>query len=203
MFYIIKAQAGVFFVEQPEKITLETAQNVGSIALFNARRLWWMEGLQSLKQLAKSGTAAPSKCKVPCPIQFTTLYGVQDIIEATEACKASLDLIPEWTAWPKGTPHLSDDFDDRILVRTKNALFFAKTATVVNSVENLQWFNLHGARRVRQWEGACSLSELAQRGVSKPEISILDKLSGGTVEEVIEIACVTKQAAATLDAVKE
>jgi hypothetical protein len=200
MYYIIKAQARVFFVEQPEKISLETARNVGSIALFDARRLWLMEGVCSLKHLAKFGTPKPSGCKVPCPIQFTTLYGVQDIIEATEDCKASLDLIPEWTAWPKDAPWRSDEFDDRILAHSKNSMFFAKSATIVDWIDGLPAMRLTDARRLRSWVGACSMSELAQRGVSDPELCIFEAPAEGTIEGIIEIACVTKQAAATLDA---
>jgi hypothetical protein len=203
MYYIIKAQAGLFFEETTEPLSVKTVREHGSIVLLNARRLWLMEGVCSLKHLAKSGTATPSKCKVPCPVQFTTLYGVQDIIEAAEACKASLELIPEWTAWPKDTPWRSDEFDDRLLVRTKNAVFFTKSAEPVNMIDGLPAMRLKDGRRIRSWTGACSLSELAQRGVSDPELCIFEAPAEGTIEGIIEVACVTKQAASTLDAVKE
>lgn len=201
MYYIIKAQGGAFFTEASDQLSPDTVRQQGSIVLLNARRLVWMEGLQSLKGLAKKGTNRPSACKVPCPTQFTTLYGVQDLVEATEACKVSLDTIPEWTAWPKGTPWQTDVFDDRILVRTKESVFFAKSAEPVGLIDGLPTMRMKEARRLRQWEGACSLSELAQRGLFKPEISIIDEPADGTVEGILEIACVTAQAAMTIDSV--
>jgi hypothetical protein len=88
-------------------------------------------------------------------------------------------------------------------------VFFAKSAEPVDIIDGLPAMRLKDARRLRQWEGACSLSELAQRGLFKPETSIIDKLEPGTVgsnptvEGVIEITCVTTKAASTLDAVEE
>jgi hypothetical protein len=81
MFYIIKAPAGAFFAETHEPLDIDTVRRQGSIVLLNARRLWWMAGIQSLKGLAKRGTTKPSGCQVPCP------HPVHHAVRSTGHCR--------------------------------------------------------------------------------------------------------------------
>ncbi len=62
---------------------------------------------------------------------------------------------------------------------------------------------LRHARRIYYWEGAATISELAQRGTSKPEKCMfpceVDKI---TLTEAIEIIPITNEAKKTIDSVK-
>lgn len=65
-----------------------------------------------------------------------------------------------------------------------------------------QTVTIKNSRRIWRWEGAASLSELAQRGTSNPKgckfpIAIDEEIVFG----VIEIMSVTPEAAKTIDAV--
>ena len=89
--------------------------------------------------------------------------------------------------------------ESRKIVRTYSAgVFFAevesrkgKEAVLVN------------ARRLWYWSGAASLSELAQRGVSRPQSCKFPiAVARVTLTEVIEILDVTPEAAASIDKVE-
>jgi hypothetical protein len=63
---------------------------------------------------------------------------------------------------------------------------------------------LKDARRIWQWAGAASLSELATRGTSKPnECRFPVAVSEVTLTEVIEIIPITKEAKESIESVKE
>lgn len=63
---------------------------------------------------------------------------------------------------------------------------------------------IKNARRLWYWAGAASLSELAQRGTSKPkDCKFPTSVDSITVAEVIEILDVTPEAAASIDSVKQ
>ena len=62
---------------------------------------------------------------------------------------------------------------------------------------------LTNARRIWYWEGAASLSELAQRGTSKPgSCKFPAPVSRVTIGEVVELIPVTSAALATIESVK-
>ncbi len=62
---------------------------------------------------------------------------------------------------------------------------------------------LHNARRVWRWAGAASLSQLAQKGTSKPnECKMPQKVSEVILTEAIELIPVTDDALETLNSVK-
>jgi len=90
--------------------------------------------------------------------------------------------------------------DERKIVRTnRSGVFFGKIEKREGSTVTLS-----NARRLWQWQGACSLSELAQFGTANPkdcrfpcavdEVELLD---------VIEILGVTEVAAKSIDEVAE
>ena len=82
-------KAGVFFgkIEKKE----------GSTAtLSNARRLWQWQGAASLSELAQYGTASPSNCHFPCPVDEIEVFEVIEILSVTEKAAASLDGVKEW-----------------------------------------------------------------------------------------------------------
>ena len=90
------------------------------------------------------------------------------------------------------------EMDNRKIVRTFSAgVFFGeiiclkkKTATIRN------------ARRIYYWEGAASLSQLAQTGTSRPDkCKFPESVDEIMVTEVIEILSVTQKAADSIDAV--
>jgi hypothetical protein len=61
---------------------------------------------------------------------------------------------------------------------------------------------IRNARRLWHWQGAASLSELAQSGTSRPkQCKFPEPVDRITVLEAIEILDVTPEAAATIDAV--
>jgi hypothetical protein len=68
-----------------------------SVVLSKARRLWYWAGAASLSEMAVRGVSRPTECKFPAPIDVT-LFGVGEIIDTTEAARASIEAVPEWTA---------------------------------------------------------------------------------------------------------
>jgi hypothetical protein len=90
--------------------------------------------------------------------------------------------------------------DERRIVRTKNAgVFFGKIEK-----RDGDTFTLSNARRLWAWEGAASLSELAQYGTANPSgcrfPCAVDEVE---LFGVIEVLGVTETAAANIDKVKE
>ena len=84
------------------------------------------------------------------------------------------------------------------MVRSKSAGVFAGTIT---SLEG-QTATLSEARRIWYWDGAASLSELAQRGTSKPgKCKFPAPVDEVIVFETIEIIPITEKAAASIASV--
>ena len=86
-----------------------------------------------------------------------------------------------------------------VIIRSKSAGVFA--GVLVKRFKN-QHVRLEHARRIYYWEGASTLSELAEKGVSRPgtckfpmEVPLID------IFEVIEIIPLTDQAKKTIDSV--
>ena len=89
--------------------------------------------------------------------------------------------------------------DERKIVRTNRAgVFFGKIEK-----RDGDMVTLSNARRLWYWEGAASLSELAQHGTSRPE-SCKFPCSVDEIElfDVIEILSVTEEAARSIDGVR-
>lgn len=88
---------------------------------------------------------------------------------------------------------------DNVIVRTYSAGVFMGELARRDGKE----VELHNARRLWYWDGAASLSQLAQTGTTRPlnckfPIAV-DKV---ILTEAIEILSVTSEAKASIDAVK-
>lgn len=68
------------------------------VELTDARRLWYWAGAASLSQLAVSGTSKPQSCKFPIPVPRVVLTEAIEILDVTDAARASIEAVPEWTA---------------------------------------------------------------------------------------------------------
>jgi hypothetical protein len=69
-----------------------------AVTLGSARRLWYWEGAASLSQLASEGVNAPDKCKFPCEVEEIKIFGVCEIIPATETARQSIASVEIWAA---------------------------------------------------------------------------------------------------------
>ena len=98
------------------------------------------------------------------------------------------------------------------IVRTYSGGVFAVSAiedrreTLNGSIWQVSTVDVHGklrdARRLWYWDGAESLSELAQRGPSNPgSCKFPVAVDGIEVEQIVEVLPVTDQAAAAINAV--
>ena len=81
--------AGVFF-------GTVVSRNGKEVVMTNARRLWYWAGAASLSQLAMEGTTLPSSCKFPCAVNRVELIEAIEILDTTEAARASIDAVPTW-----------------------------------------------------------------------------------------------------------
>jgi len=87
---------------------------------------------------------------------------------------------------------------NRVIVRTYSAGCFAGRLVSRTGKEVV----LADARRLWFWSGAASLSELAQRGTSKPsECKLPVAVSRITLTEAIEIIDMTPEAVTSIDSV--
>ena len=85
------------------------------------------------------------------------------------------------------------------MVRTYSAGVFAGTVVTLDGKEVL----LKNARRIWYWDGAASLSQLAQSGTSKPEnCKFPEPVDEVLLTESIEIIPITDEAAASIAGVK-
>ena len=81
--------AGVFFAEVESR-------NGKEAVLRNARRIWYWSGAASLSQLAVDGTSKPRECKFPVTVDRIEVTEAIEILDTTEAARASLDAVPVW-----------------------------------------------------------------------------------------------------------
>lgn len=80
-----------------------------------------------------------------------------------------------------------------VIVRTENAGVFAGTVERFN--EETRVIVLTGARRIWYWDGAASLSQLAQTGTTAPEnCKFPTPVSKVTLTQVIEVLSVSDAA---------
>lgn len=71
------------------------------------------------------------------------------------------------------------------------------------SRDGLQNVEIKDARRIYYWEGASTLSELAQHGVTKPDLCKFPCKVDLVIVDAIEILTMTDEAYASLEGVKE
>ena len=90
--------------------------------------------------------------------------------------------------------------DERKMVRSKEAgVFFGKIES-----RNGNTVVMSNARRIWRWEGASSLSELAEHGTALPRnCKFPCAVTEVEIFEIIEILGVTEKAAASIDGVPE
>jgi len=90
------------------------------------------------------------------------------------------------------------ELGDYVIVRTYSAGVFAGTLKSRKGKETV----LRAARRLWYWDGAASLSQLAQSGTSKPERCKFPELVSELVlTEAIEILAVTDVGRASIEGV--
>ena len=65
--------------------------------VYNARRLWYWDGANSLSQLAMEGVTKPQNCKFPVALPEVILTDICEVIPATEVCKKSIDGVKIWS----------------------------------------------------------------------------------------------------------
>ena len=80
---------------------LMAEENIGSakaVTLDQCRRLWRWSGAASLSQLALDGVAeaARCECKFPPETNGHRIFGVDEIIPATQKSVVSIKAVPPW-----------------------------------------------------------------------------------------------------------
>ncbi len=68
------------------------------VTLMEARRLWYWAGAASLSQLAVEGTTRPNDCKFPIAVPRIDLTEAIEVIDCTEAGRASIEGVKQWKA---------------------------------------------------------------------------------------------------------
>jgi hypothetical protein len=67
------------------------------VVLTDARRIWYWAGAASLSELATRGTSKPRECRFPTPVGRVELLQAIEIIDVTDAAKASIAEVPVWS----------------------------------------------------------------------------------------------------------
>lgn len=91
---IIRAnEAGVF-----AGYLKEADRNTATATVLNVRRIWYWDGAATISELAMHGVSKPENCKFPCEVASETIFGVIEIIPATEEAQRSIRGVPVWSA---------------------------------------------------------------------------------------------------------
>lgn len=64
--------------------------------VFNARRLWYWDGANSLSELAVKGVSKPANCKFTVPVQEVDLKNIIEVLPCTQTAKDSIASVKEW-----------------------------------------------------------------------------------------------------------
>ena len=72
------------------------SRNGQEVIIKNVRRLWYWDGACSISQLAKDGTANPSRCKFTVTVDEIELLDAIEIIECTSKAEQSIKEVSEW-----------------------------------------------------------------------------------------------------------
>lgn len=68
------------------------------VTLLSARRLWRWVGAASLSELAVAGVKLPGECKFPVAVPRVILTEAIEILDVTDAAKASIESVQVWSA---------------------------------------------------------------------------------------------------------
>lgn len=74
------------------------SQDGQTVTLTEARRLWYWDGAATLSELAVHGTAKPKQCKFPASVPEIVVFGVVEMITATEQARENIEAVPVWSA---------------------------------------------------------------------------------------------------------
>jgi len=82
--------AGVFAGYYDRKIKGEEG------TVFNARRLWYWDGANSLSELAVKGVKKPANCKFSVEVQEVDLKNIIEVLPCTEVSRNCIASVKEW-----------------------------------------------------------------------------------------------------------
>jgi hypothetical protein len=77
--------------------TVEAWDGAEKVTLTNARRIWYWSGAATLSELAERGTSKPRDCKFPAAVRRVVVLDACEIIEASDAGRASIEAVPVWS----------------------------------------------------------------------------------------------------------
>jgi hypothetical protein len=64
--------------------------------VFNARRLWYWDGANSLSELALHGVSKPNTCKFPEEVSEVQLKQIIEVLPCTERARLSISSVKIW-----------------------------------------------------------------------------------------------------------
>jgi len=64
--------------------------------VFEARRIWYWDGANSLSQLANDGTKSPNNCKFAQVLKEVDLKEIIEVIPCSDTAKRSIESVPIW-----------------------------------------------------------------------------------------------------------
>lgn len=65
--------------------------------IYNARRLWYWDGANSLSELAMVGVTKPQNCKFPIELPEIFVLNISEIIPCTEKARLSIADVKIWS----------------------------------------------------------------------------------------------------------
>ena len=65
--------------------------------VFNARRLWYWDGANSLSELANEGTTKPNTCKFPAEVNEVILKEIIEVLPCSEKARLSITNVKVWS----------------------------------------------------------------------------------------------------------
>lgn len=65
--------------------------------VFNARRIWYWTGANSLSELAVNGTTKPNECKFPVAVDEINLKEIIEVIPCTKKAFDSIMAVKVWS----------------------------------------------------------------------------------------------------------
>jgi len=65
--------------------------------VYDARRIWYWDGANSLSELSIDGTTKPETCKFPKPVSEVELKQIIEVLPCTEKARKSIGDVPIWS----------------------------------------------------------------------------------------------------------
>ena len=65
--------------------------------VYNARRLWYWDGANSLSELANEGTAKPTTCKFPAEVEEVILKEIIEVLPCSEKARLNIANVKIWS----------------------------------------------------------------------------------------------------------